>query len=71
MRKRAHSKSEKESLAMNLVKIIRESRNSGDGRGVSIHKTGYSENTIYKYAKEYLPLKEELSKFHKDRRIYK
>lgn len=71
MRKKAHSKSEKESLAMSLVKIISESRNSGNGRGISISKTGYTERTIYKYAKEYPPLKEEMSKFHKDRRLYK
>ena len=57
--------------AKEMTNTIRDSRESGDGRSIAILKTGFTERTIYEYYKEFPFLKEEMSKFKKDKRLYK
>lgn len=71
MKNRLYNKSDKEKRAKEMTTIIRQSRESGDGRCIAILKTGFTERTIYEYSKEFPFLKEEMSKFVKDKRLYK
>ena len=71
MKKRLYNKSDKEKRAKEMTNTIRESRESGDGRNIAILKTGFTERTIYQYCKDFPFLKEEMSKFLKDKRLYK
>lgn len=61
----------KECLAKILTERIKQARFEGFSRGISIKKSGYSERTVYSYAKQFSFLREELDKFKHDRRFYK
>ena len=71
MKNRLYTKVDKENRARDIADVTRVHRESGDGRGVAVSKSGFSERTVYEYAKIFPVLRDELSKFKKDKRFYK